>query len=85
MDRFRRAGIHAGLAVHAHVFVNLSLFVFHGYCRRRAFIHAGFATGTFCGINNCYQIVHSIVIMRSKTKNRFRFAQVTVRGPGYFF
>lgn len=75
MDRFRRADIHAGLAVHAHILVNLGFFVFHGYCRCRAFTHAGFASGTFCRINNCYQRVHSIVIMRSEIKNRFRFRQ----------
>ncbi len=75
MDCFRRADIYTCLTVYAHILIYLGFFVFHGYCRCGAFAHARFTTGTFCGINNCHQKVHSIVIMRSKTKNMFRFEQ----------
>ena len=63
MDSFGRTCVNAGLAVHTHVLVHLRLLVLHGYGGRRAFTHAGLASGTLGHINNCYQRVHSIVIM----------------------
>ena len=55
VDSFRRAGIHAGLAVYAHVLVDFGLLVLHGNRGCGAFAYAGLATGTFCCINNCNQ------------------------------
>lgn len=55
VNSFGRADIYTGLAVNAHVFVYFRLFILHGYCRSRAFTHAGFASGTFISVNDCYQ------------------------------
>lgn len=52
MDCFGRADIDTGLAVHAHVLVNLGLLVLHGNGGCRAFAHAGLAPGTFLLVNN---------------------------------
>jgi len=62
MDSFGRADIDTGLAVNAHVLVDLCLLVLHGDCRCGTFTHAGFTPGTFIGINDCYQCIHSTVI-----------------------
>ena len=72
MNGFGRTDIDTGLAVNAHVLVHFGLFVFHGDCRCRAFTHAGFASGTLGNINDCYQLVHSIVYVLQKTKKGFR-------------
>jgi len=79
MNRFRGTGIHTGLAIYAHVLVDLGFVILHRNRRCRAFAHAGFTTSAFCYINNSYQTIHSIVIMRPKTKNMFRFVQVLTR------
>jgi len=78
VDSFCRADIDTGLAVHAHILVNFCLFVLHGDCRCRAFAHAGFTSGTFIGVNNCYQLVSSIVYVSQKTKNRFLYGPAGV-------
>ncbi len=59
MNRFRRADIYACLTVNAHILINFGFFVFHCYCRRRAFINARFTTCAFICINNCDQKFHS--------------------------
>jgi hypothetical protein len=59
MNRFRRADIYACLAVNAHILINFGFFVFHCYCRRRAFINARFTTRAFIFIHNCDQKFHS--------------------------
>ena len=60
MDGFRRAHINTGLAINAHILVNLCFFILQRDRGRRTFIYTRFAPGTFCDINNCYQIIHSI-------------------------
>ena len=72
VNGFRRAGVNTGFAVYTHILIHFRLLVLHGNCRGRAFIHAGFASGTSLFINDCYQLVHSIVYISQKTKNRFR-------------
>jgi hypothetical protein len=72
MNGFCRTDIHTGLAVNTHILVHFGLFIFHGDCRCRAFTHAGFASGTLGNINDCYQLVHSIVYVLQKTKKGFR-------------
>ena len=59
VDGFRWADIHAGLAIDTHVLVDFCLIILHGDCRCGAFAHAGFTSGAFIVINDCYQLVHS--------------------------
>jgi hypothetical protein len=72
MNGFSWTDIDTGLAVNAHVLIHFGLIIFHGDCRCRTFAHAGFASGTLIEIYDCYQLVHSIVYILQKTKNRFR-------------
>ena len=72
-NSFRRANVDACLTVNAHLFVNFRFFVLYRYCRRGAFIYTGLASGTFTGVNDCNQFIHSIVYVRLKIKNRFRY------------
>ncbi len=67
---FRGADIDTGLAVNAHVLVNFCLIIIEGDCRCGTFAHAGFASGTLIVVNNCYQLVHSIVYVSVKRKKR---------------
>jgi len=55
VDSFRGADINTGLAVDTHVLVNFCFFFIDRDCRSRAFIYAGFTTGTSFFINNSYQ------------------------------
>lgn len=71
MNCFGRADINTGLAVNAHILVNLCLALFHGDCRCRALTHTGFASGTLFWINDCYQLVHSVLYVSATTKKAF--------------
>ena len=73
MNCFRWAGIYTGLAVHAHVLVDFCLLIFQSDCRCGAFTHAGFASGTFLFVNDCYQSVHSIVYVSVDGKKGFYY------------
>jgi len=68
---FGRTDIYTGLAVHAHILIDFCLLIFQSNCRCRAFTHAGFASGTFLFVNDCYQLVHSIVYVSAKRKKGF--------------
>jgi len=81
MDRFGRAHIDAGLAVDAHIFVDLCLVILHRDGRRRTFAYAGFTSGTFTVVNDCYQSIHSIVILGKRQKKGF---DVTSKIPESF-
>jgi len=74
-NSFSGANVYTGLAVYAHVLVNLGLVILHGDCRCRAFTHAGFASGTLTVVNDGYQLVHSIVYVGEKRKKGFRLIQ----------
>ncbi len=65
--------VNAGLAVNAHFPVDFRFFVLYGDCRCGTFIYTGLAAGTFCGVNDCNQLIHSIVYVESEIKNRFRY------------
>ena len=71
VDSFGRADVNAGLAIHAHVFIDLRLFVLYCDCRCGTFLDAGLASGAFIGINDCNQLFHSILYVKQKIKNRF--------------
>jgi len=70
MYGFRRADVNTGLAVDAHVLVNLRFLVIYGYCRCRTFIHAGFTGCTFFFIDDCYQNPSLLHIYTTKDKKR---------------
>lgn len=70
VDSFRRADIHAGLAVDAHILVDFGLVVLHGDCRCGTFAHAGFTSGTLIVVNDCYQLVHSGLYVSIQGKKR---------------
>jgi hypothetical protein len=70
MDGFGRADIHTGLAVDTHVLVDLCLVILQGDCRCGTFAHAGFTSGTLIVVNDCYQLVHSIVYVSFTGKKR---------------
>ncbi len=55
-NSFRWADVDTGLTVNAHLFVDFRFFVLYRYCRRRAFMYTGFASGTFTFVNDCSQL-----------------------------
>jgi len=71
MNGFRRADINAGLAVDTHVLIDLCLVILHCDGRCRTFTHTGFASGTLGIVNDCYQLVHSTVILGKRQKKGF--------------
>ena len=60
-NSFRWTDVDTGLAVKAHFLVDFCFFILYGDCRRGAFIYAGLASGTSIGVNDCNQLIHSIV------------------------
>jgi len=69
---FRRTDVNTGFAVNTQFLVNFRFFVLDGDCRSGTLIHACLASGTFTGVNDCNQFIHSIVYVGEKIKNRFR-------------
>ena len=81
---FRWTDVDTCLAVDAHFLVDFCFFVLYGDCRRGAFIYAGLASGTFTGVNDCNQLIHSIVYVGEKIKNRFRYTPFKKRCTRFF-
>jgi hypothetical protein len=72
-NSFRGADIDTGLTVNAHLFIDFRFLIFNRDCRGRALIYTCFASGTFFGVNDCNQLIHSIVCIGPEIKNRFRY------------
>jgi hypothetical protein len=81
MNSFRRADVNTGFTVDAHILINLCFLIFQGDCRSRALTHACFASGTFTGVNDCNQQIHSILYVGQEVKNRFRYCVLKVKKP----
>ena len=69
---FRGTDVNACLAVDAHFLVDFRFFVLYGDSWSGTLIYTGLASGTFTVVNDCNQLVHSIVYVGEKIKNRFR-------------
>jgi hypothetical protein len=69
-DGFGRADVNAGLAVDTHILIDFCLVIIHGDCRCGTFAHAGFTSGTFIVVNDCYQLVHSVLYVSFIGKKR---------------
>jgi hypothetical protein len=79
---FGRADVYTGLAVNAHVLVDFCLIILEGDCGCRTLAHAGFTSGTFMIVNDCYQLVHSIRYISFIGKKRVTIVSCFCRGSG---
>ncbi len=69
---FRRTDVDTCLAVNAHFLVDFCFFVLNSDCRSGTLVYTCLASCTFTLVNDCNQLVHSIVYVGEKIKNRFR-------------
>ena len=70
MNCFGRADVDTGLAIHTHVFVHFCFLTINGDCGCGTFAHAGFTSGTLIVVNDCYQLVHSVLYVSFIGKKR---------------
>ena len=59
VDSFGWTDVNAGLAVHAHVFIDFRFLFIHCDCRCRTFTDTCLTPGAFILVNNCHHNVHS--------------------------